>query len=44
MVRLKCPRCGYVWEYKGKLVLATCPSCNKKVDVQKYVEVGSCDK
>jgi rubrerythrin len=41
MARLRCPRCGYVWEYRGNLVLATCPSCYKKIDVQKYREVES---
>jgi DNA-directed RNA polymerase subunit RPC12/RpoP len=35
VVKLKCPRCGYEWEYKGRLRLATCPSCGKKVDVAK---------
>jgi DNA-directed RNA polymerase subunit RPC12/RpoP len=36
MVRLKCPRCSYEWEYKGRLLRANCPSCGKKVDVKKY--------
>ena len=26
---LKCPRCGYIWNYKGKLQHATCPNCKK---------------
>jgi Zn-finger nucleic acid-binding protein len=41
MVKLRCPRCGHVWEYRGNLVLATCPSCYKKIDVRKYREVES---
>jgi len=35
LVMLKCPRCGHVWDYKGRLVLATCPSCGKKVGVER---------
>ena len=41
MVKLKCPRCGHVWEYKGCLVFATCPSCYKKIDVREFREVES---
>jgi len=34
MVLLRCPRCGYVWEYVGrKKVFATCPDCYKKVKI-----------
>jgi len=35
MVGLKCPRCGHEWNYKGELLLATCPSCGKKVQVKE---------
>ena len=35
MVRLRCRFCGYEWEYRGKLKLATCPNCNRKVKVGK---------
>ncbi len=35
MVKVKCHRCGYVWEYRGKLKLATCPNCNAKVKVEE---------
>ena len=34
MVWLKCKRCGYEWEYKGrKRWYATCPDCNTKVRI-----------
>ena len=35
-MRLKCPKCKYVWNYTGKGFYATCPRCYKKVDVKKY--------
>ena len=36
VVKLRCPYCGYVWEYKGKKTrYATCPNCLRKVDIQK---------
>ena len=35
MVKLKCPRCGRSWGYRGTLVLATYPSCYKKVRVKE---------
>lgn len=31
MSLLKCPRCGYEWEYKGRLQFASCPNCLTKV-------------
>ena len=27
MERLKCPKCGYSWKYKGKRSTVTCPNC-----------------
>ena len=27
MVKTKCKRCDYTWEYKGKLLRRTCPNC-----------------
>ena len=37
MVKLKCPKCGYVWDYKGgKQYYATCPNCFRKVSIAKY--------
>lgn len=27
MVWVKCPKCGYVWNYRGKRISVTCPSC-----------------
>jgi hypothetical protein len=36
VVKLRCPYCGYVWDYKGKKTrYATCPNCLRKVDIQK---------
>ncbi len=36
MVRVRCPYCNYVWDYKGKMKkFATCPSCMRKVDIEK---------
>jgi DNA-directed RNA polymerase subunit RPC12/RpoP len=35
MVKVKCHRCGYMWEYKGKLGMATCPNCGSKVNIRK---------
>jgi len=36
MVRLRCPNCGYEWDYKGKHVYAICPSCLRRVHTKKY--------
>jgi tRNA(Ile2) C34 agmatinyltransferase TiaS len=41
MVRLRCPNCGYEWEYRGKHVYATCPSCLRRVHTERFaVERG----
>jgi predicted Zn-ribbon and HTH transcriptional regulator len=41
MVRVRCHKCGYIWEYRGRLRLATCPNCNAKVDTSRNrVEEG----
>lgn len=37
MVRLRCPKCGYIWEYRGaSQYYATCPRCLRKVSIAKY--------
>jgi Holliday junction resolvase/DNA-directed RNA polymerase subunit RPC12/RpoP len=36
MVRLRCPNCGYEWEYRGKHIYATCPSCLRRVHVKRF--------
>jgi endogenous inhibitor of DNA gyrase (YacG/DUF329 family) len=37
LVKLKCPKCGYVWDYKGrKQYYATCSNCFRKVNISKY--------
>ncbi len=33
-MKLKC-KCGYLWNYKGKHLQASCPHCNNKVKVMK---------
>jgi len=32
---MKCHKCKYEWEYKGKLAFASCPSCISKVKVKQ---------
>jgi len=33
-IRLKCPRCGYEWIYKGKRMRAVCPNCGYTFKIQ----------
>lgn len=34
-MKLKCKKCGYEWEYRGKNpYYATCPRCLKKVKIR----------
>ncbi|MCC6050865.1 MAG: hydrogenase maturation nickel metallochaperone HypA [Thermofilum sp.] len=35
MVKVRCHKCGYEWEYRGRLGLATCPNCGAKAKVPK---------
>ena len=28
MANTKCKKCGYEWQYKGKLMKRTCPNCS----------------
>jgi predicted Zn-ribbon and HTH transcriptional regulator len=35
-MRVKCPKCGYEWDYKGRLIVATCPSCKSSVKVKEW--------
>ena len=30
MVRVRCPHCGYEWDYKGRRLWITCPNCGRK--------------
>ena len=32
-MKIKCNKCGYEWDYKGKLKRPTCPSCKSTVTV-----------
>jgi len=34
MKQIKCATCNYQWNYEGKLMRATCPSCGGKVKVK----------
>ena len=36
-ITLRCPKCGYIWTYRGNRVYATCPNCMRKVDTRKHV-------
>ena len=38
MLLLFCPKCAYIWFYKGSAHYATCPRCHHKFNVQKSVE------
>jgi len=33
---LKCPRCGYMWIYKGKRIYAQCTKCFTTFSVKKH--------
>ena len=35
MVKVKCTNCGYEWEYLGKAIMATCPSCIRKTKARE---------
>ena len=36
-MKLKCEKCGYIWDYNGKSnYYATCPMCMHKVKVNEY--------
>ena len=40
--KLKCPKCGHIWNYKGKAkIAATCPSCIQKISIKKNKAVIS---
>jgi len=36
VVRVRCPRCGHEWEYRGRGLYATCPRCYRKVSVERH--------
>ncbi len=35
MVNIKCPKCGYEWECKSKLIYVSCPSCRFNIKIKK---------
>jgi len=41
LVRLKCPSCGHVWDYKGKRkYYANCPNCHRRIAVLNIEKRG----
>lgn len=34
-MKIKCPKCGYKWDTKSKLIKVSCPSCGDKVFREK---------
>jgi hypothetical protein len=35
-MRLRCPKCGHIWDYKGRREFyVTCPNCYYKVNIRK---------
>lgn len=35
MSKIRCPKCKYVWSYKGDLAYATCPNCLRKFEIDR---------
>ena len=35
MVKTKCKRCDYTWQYNGRLMRRTCPNCGYNWIVRK---------
>lgn len=33
--KIKCNHCKYEWESESKMIFVSCPSCLKKVNIQK---------
>lgn len=40
MKPLRCQKCGYIWNYNGKLNRATCPNCKSTVINRKRRNYG----
>jgi len=40
VVRVRCPRCGYEWEYRGRRLWVTCPNCRYTFRVDRGARVG----
>jgi uncharacterized Zn ribbon protein len=43
-LKIECPKCGYEWTYTGKLDMATCPNCSRKVKVQENGTTGEAEE
>lgn len=41
MVKTKCKKCGYTWDYNGRLLRRTCPSCGYNWVVKKGRQTSS---
>ena len=37
-MKIKCPRCDYEWEYKGKMYYCQRPRCRKSIKVLEVKE------
>jgi predicted RNA-binding Zn-ribbon protein involved in translation (DUF1610 family) len=36
MVKLRCPSCGHVWDYRGKRKYYTiCPNCHRSININR---------
>jgi hypothetical protein len=38
MIKVKCLNCGYEWIYKGMLIKPVCPSCTRRVNLERKEE------
>ena len=41
MTKTECKKCGYVWNYNGRLMRRTCPNCGYNWVVKKGRPTGS---
>jgi len=40
-ITLKCPKCTYIWKFRGRAKYPTCPSCQGKKSVKTYATTFS---
>jgi len=40
-MKVKCPKCEHEWNCKSKLIYTTCPSCQRKMEIEKNVAVNN---
>jgi len=44
LLKVRCPRCGYVWNTRSRLIYVVCPSCRKMFKKEEHIveeEAGS---